>query len=228
MDDDEYTGQDTADRGRPGRGRMLLGGALATVLLAAVGGTVGWVLAGPGDPETGATPAAAASGPSTPVDAPTTAGPTAARTTPPPAATGGGLTVPRLVGLDFEKARDTLHDRKLGWRLVFGTGSGRTVTRTVPAQDTSVKPGTTVRVEVSGPAPEVEVPDLVGEDCDDAADELGEVGLFPRYPTGNRGEVTAQVPAADATVHWNDQVAISCGDQPTPTAEPTPTPTPTP
>ncbi|MFJ8686018.1 PASTA domain-containing protein [Micromonospora wenchangensis] len=223
--DDGYTEQDSVERDRPGRGRLLLGGALATVLLAAVGGTVGWVLADPGDPETGATPAAAASGPSTPVDTPTTARPTTARATtpPPPAATGGGLTVPRLVGLDFEKARDALHDRKLGWRLVFGTGSGRTVTRTVPAQDTSVKPGTTVRVEVSGPAPEVEVPDLIGEDCDDAADELGEAGLFPRYPTGNRGEVTAQVPAADATAHWNDQVAISCGDRSTPTAGATPT-----
>ncbi|MBW4704004.1 MULTISPECIES: PASTA domain-containing protein [unclassified Micromonospora] len=224
--DDEYTEQDTAERDRPGRGRLLLGGTLATVLLAAVGGTVGWVLADPGTPDTGATPAAAGPGPVSPSAAPTTAPPTTARATtppPPPAATKGGLTVPRLVGLDFEKARDELHDRKLGWRLVFGTGSGRTVVRTVPAQDTSVRPGTTVRVEVSGPAPEVEVPDLVGEDCSDAADELGDVGLFPRYPTGNRGEVTAQVPAADATAHWNDAVAISCGDGPTPTAEATPT-----
>ncbi|SCF48281.1 PASTA domain-containing protein [Micromonospora matsumotoense] len=224
--DDEYTEQDTAERDRPGRGRLLLGGTLATVLLAAVGGTVGWVLADPGTPETGSTPAAAGPGPASPSEAPTTARPTTARatTTPPPAATSGGLTVPRLVGLDFEKARDELHDRKLGWRLVFGAGSGRTVTRTVPAQDTSVRPGTTVRVEVSGPAPEVEVPDLVGEDCADAADELGDVGLFPRYPTGNRGEVVAQVPAADATAHWNDQVAISCGGGSTPTSGVTPTP----
>ncbi|MBM7083198.1 PASTA domain-containing protein [Micromonospora humidisoli] len=225
--DDDYTEQDSVRRDRPGRARLLLGGTLATVLLATVGGTVGWALAEPDAQETGTPGAADAGGPSTPVDEPTTARPTAARTgaPPPPAATGGGLTVPRLVGLDFEKARDTLHDRKLGWRLVFGTGSGRTVTRTVPAQDTSVKAGTTVRVEVSGPAPEVEVPDLIGEDCDDAADELGEVGLFPRYPTGNRGEVTAQLPAADATAHWNDQVAISCGDRqtPTPTLGATPT-----
>ncbi|MFI9640316.1 PASTA domain-containing protein [Micromonospora sp. NPDC051925] len=224
--DDEYTEQDAAERDRPGRGTLLLGGALATVLLAAVGGTVGWMLADPGTPETGTTPEAAATGSASPPEASTTARPTTARTTtpPPPAAGTGGLTVPRLVGLDFEKARDELHDRKLGWRLVFGTGSGRTVTRTVPAQGTSVGPGTTVRVEVSGPAPEVDVPDLVGEDCGEVADELGDLGLFPRYPVGKRGEVTAQVPAADTTAHWNDQVSISCGDGATPSPEVTPTP----
>ncbi|WP_328341611.1 PASTA domain-containing protein [Micromonospora sp. NBC_00421] len=223
--DDDYTEQDRAERDRPGRGRLVLGGTLATVLLAAVGGTVGWVLADPGAPQTGTTPAAAPTGSASPRDVPTTARPAPARTTtpPPPATTGGGLPVPRLVGLDFEKARDELHDRKLGWRLVFGTGSGRSVTRTVPAQDTSVRPGTTVRVEVSGPAPEVDVPDLVGEDCDDAAEELGDLGLFPRYPTGNRGEVTTQVPAADTTAHWNDQVSISCGGPATSAPEVTPT-----
>ncbi|WP_329017040.1 PASTA domain-containing protein [Micromonospora rifamycinica] len=225
--DDEYTEEDRAERDRPGRGRLLLGGTLATVLLAAVGGTVGWVLADPDDPQDGAAPGAAPTGSASPLDPPTAARPTTARATTPPAPTTlGGLTVPRLVGLDFEKARDELHDRKLGWRLVFGTGSGRSVTRTVPAQDTPVRPGTTVRVEVSGPAPEVDVPDLVGEDCDDAADELGDLGLFPRYPTGNRGEVTAQVPAADSTAHWNDQVSLSCGSATTSTPGATPTPTP--
>ncbi|MFJ6196857.1 PASTA domain-containing protein [Micromonospora sp. NPDC092111] len=209
---DQYTEADTPEHGRPGRATVLLGGALATVLLAAVGGTVGWVLADPGEPATDPSSVAApTSSPAGPTGQPTTSRPTAARTTTPPAPpVGGGLTVPPLVGLDFEKARDELHDRRLGWRLVFGTGSGRAVTGTVPAAGTPVRPGTSVRVLVSGPAPEVDVPDMVGEDCAEAADELGERGLFPDYPTGRRGKVTAQVPAADTTAHWNDQVAISC------------------
>ncbi|MEH0845113.1 PASTA domain-containing protein [Micromonospora sp. CPCC 205711] len=216
---DGYTGQD--GDGRPGRRNLLLGGGLAVVLLAAVGASAGWVLAGQdGRPTAGpiATSTAQPTQPSSPAEDTPTERPTAGWTTTPPRTEAGGLTVPALVGTDFDEAREELHDRKLGWQLVFGTGTGREVARTEPVAGTPVKKGTTVRVYVAGPAPEVAVPDLVGDDCDKAADELGEKGLYPRYRTGRRGTVTAQEPAPDATAYWNDRVAISCG-----TAEPTPT-----
>ncbi|SCG60914.1 PASTA domain-containing protein [Micromonospora coxensis] len=214
---DGHTLADGAENRRPGRASLVLGGALAFVLLASVGATVGWLLADP--TSSGTTPPAASSvtvSPSrstVPAPAPpTTTRPSAPRTTSPaPSRTSSGLTVPALVGTDFEKARDELRDRKLSWRLVFGTGSGRDVVRTDPAPGTPVTRGTTVQVYVAGPAPQVEVPDLVDDDCADVAEELGERGLYPRYPTGRAGTVTAQVPAAGATARWNDQVAVSCG-----------------
>ncbi|TDC28539.1 PASTA domain-containing protein, partial [Micromonospora sp. KC213] len=121
-----------------------------------------------------------------------------------------GPTVPDVVGADFEKARDELRDRKLGWRFIFGTGNGREVVRTVPAADAPVTRGTTVQVYVAGPAPQVEVPDLDDEDCADVAKELGELGLYPRYPSGRAGTVSAQDPLAGATARWNDQVSVTC------------------
>ncbi|MGC5018767.1 PASTA domain-containing protein [Micromonospora sp. DT47] len=216
---DGYNEQDGPWRGRPGRATLLLGGGLAVVLLAAAGATAGWVLADPGERSTG-TPAATPSEVTSPVEEPSTDRPTSGGTTTPPAprTEDGGLTVPALVSTDFEAAREELHDRKLGWRLVFGTGTGRDVARTEPAAGTPVRRGTTVQVYVTGRAPEVTVPDLVGEECDEVAEELGEKGLYPRYRTGRRGTVTAQEPAADATAHWNDQVALICGaGEPVPT-----------
>ncbi|MEV4491143.1 PASTA domain-containing protein [Micromonospora coxensis] len=216
---DEHTLADGPEPGRPGRGALVLGGALALVLLASVGATVGWLLADPTPSRT--TPAAAASTAVSPSRStvpapapPTTTRPAGPRTiSPAPSRTSSDLTVPALLGTDFEKARDALRDRKLSWRLVFGTGSGRDVVRTDPAPGTPVTRGTTVQVYVAGPAPQVEVPDLVDDDCADVAEYLGERGLYPRYPTGRTGTVTAQVPAGGATARWNDQVAVSCGPE---------------
>ncbi|MGB2571373.1 PASTA domain-containing protein [Micromonospora citrea] len=216
---DGHTLSDGAAPGRPGRASPVLGGALALVLLASVGATVGWLLADPGESPTvpsAATPTTGVPSRSTvPAPAPpATTRPAGPRTTSPaPSRTSSDLTVPALVGTDFEKARAELRDRKLSWRLVFGSGSGRDVVRTDPASGTPVARGTTVHVYVAGPAPQVEVPDLVDDDCADVAEDLGERGLYPRYPTGRAGTVTAQVPAAGATARWNDQVAVSCGEE---------------
>ncbi|WP_130330309.1 PASTA domain-containing protein [Micromonospora kangleipakensis] len=213
-----------ADQG-PDRVRLLLGGGLAVVLLAVIGASGGWILAG-GDSGPADRPVAAA----TTAPAPTGATPTteAPRSTPPVTRTttaAGGLTVPVLVGVDFEDARRQLHERKLGWRLVFGAGAGRNVERTSPEPGTPVRRGVTVTLWVAGPAPAVAVPDLVGDDCDDAADDLVEAGLYPRYRTGRRGTVTVQDPAAGAAARWNDPVALVCGAPPsTPPASPAPTP----
>ena len=196
------------------RMRLVLGGGLAVVLLALVGAGGGWLLAG--EPDRAAAPAATTGTPSAPSSAPPTTAPrtspaerpTWSRTTAP-----AGLTVPEVVGTDFVAARQQLRDRKLGWQLVFGTGTGRSVERTSPAPGTPVRRGVTVTLWVSGPAPAVPVPDVVGANCDDAADDLVDAGLYPRYRTGHRGPVTAQEPAGGAAAHWNDPVGLSCGGE---------------
>ncbi|MGR6316427.1 PASTA domain-containing protein [Micromonospora soli] len=211
----------------PDRTRLLLGGGLAVVLLAVIGASGGWLLAGepdaPGSPVTAAStlPATTGDTPTGAVSTPASERPTGTRTS-----TAAGLTVPEVVGVDFREARRQLRDRKLGWRLVFGTGSGRSVERSSPAPGTPVRRGVTVTLWVSGPAPVVAVPDLVAQDCGDAANDLVEAGLFPRYRSGRRGPVTAQDPSGGSAARWNDPVALTCGDAPAATPEATPLPTP--
>ena len=64
---------------------------------------------------------------------------------------------------------------------------------------------------------------MVGEDCGHGRNELVDVGLSPRYLSGNSGKVVAQVPA-EAAARWNDQVAIWCGGGSTADSGVTPTP----
>ncbi|WP_091316146.1 PASTA domain-containing protein [Micromonospora chersina] len=228
MTDEGYPDRQPGAGDEPGadRTRLLLGGGLAAVLLAVIGASGGWVLAGEPDRPT-APPAAAATIPSveatTPAALPSPADdrPTGTRTT-----TAAGLTVPQVVGTDFEQARRELRARKLGWRLVFGSGSGRAVERTSPEPGTPVKRGVTVTLWVAGPAPAVPVPDLVAQSCADAADDLVAAGLYPRYRTSRQGPVTAQDPAGGSSARWNDPVTLTCGDEPatTPTASPLPSP----
>ncbi|MEH0969985.1 PASTA domain-containing protein [Micromonospora sp. CPCC 205546] len=215
------------DDAGPNRSTLLLRGGLAVVLLAAVGATGGWILAGGDEPRTPPTAAAE--------DASLTAAPGAARPTPTRSAPAAaprtttpsrpaGLTVPAVVGEDFTDARDELREKRLGWRLVFGRGTGTTVERTSPQVGTEVQPGRTVTLYVSGPAPATTVPDVVGEDCDDAADELVDEGFYPQYRTGRTGAVSRQDPAGDGTGRWNDQVSIWCGDAPEDGGSASPTP----
>ncbi|RLK24426.1 PASTA domain-containing protein [Micromonospora sp. M71_S20] len=214
------------DDAGPDRSALLLRGGLAVVLLAAVGATGGWLLAGEDDPPAPPT-AAAESLPST--GTPGTARPTPGRSAPQAPRTTApsrpaGLTVPPVVGEEFTDARDELREKRLGWRLVFGRGTGTTVERTSPEVGSEVQPGRTVTLYVSGPAPAATVPDVVGDDCDDAADELVDEGFYPHYRTGKTGKVSRQDPAGDGAGRWNDQVSIWCGDAPEDGDSPSPTP----
>ncbi|WFF02203.1 PASTA domain-containing protein [Micromonospora sp. WMMD964] len=223
---DAVGGQGGAGAGRAG---VLLGGGLAAVLLAAVGATGGWLLAGDGGTSS-EDPLAVASTTGSPTDRAVTPRPSTGRATPSAVRTsagatkGTGLTVPPVVGTDFVEAREMLRKQRLGWRLVFGGGSGRTVENASPAVGTEVTRGTTVQLQVAGPAPAAEVPDVVGDNCDRAANELIDEGLYPRYVSGRSGEVTRQEPAEDGSARWNDEVSIWCGtDGPEqPTSKPTP------
>ncbi|MEU4643169.1 PASTA domain-containing protein [Micromonospora sp. NPDC023814] len=222
---DGYTGGGAGARDDAGAGRTttLLGGGLAVVLLAAVGATGGWLLAGEDEPPTPSDAAATAP----PTGTRSAAHPTPGRST--PARTGAptrpaGLTVPEVVGEDFAEARDELRERRLGWRLVFLGGAGRTVERASPAVGTQVRPGRTVTLYVSGPAPAATVPDVVGDDCDEAGDDLVDEGFYPQYGSGRTGTVTRQDPPGDSTGRWNDQVSIWCGAAPAGSGSAIPTP----
>ncbi|WP_433127986.1 PASTA domain-containing protein [Micromonospora sp. CA-240977] len=225
---DTNTGPQEAAGGGPSRASLWLGGGLAVVLLAAIGATGGWLLAGDGDDPSG-DPLAAATTTGPPTSRATAPRPSTGRTTPSAVRTsatatkGAGLTVPPVLGTDFVQARDTLREQRLGWRLVFGGGAGRTVESTSPVVGTPVARGTTVQLQVAGPAPEAEVPDVVGKDCAKAVDELIDEGLYPRYLSGRSGKVARQEPVEDGPARWNDEVSIWCGaDAPEqPTAKPT-------
>ncbi|MFI7077773.1 PASTA domain-containing protein [Micromonospora sp. NPDC049903] len=205
----------------PDRAKVVIGGGLAAALLAVIGATGGWVLAGDQKSSRGPTLDASGSraptseGSPTPRERPTTA---ATSQSPRPAPNRTGLTVPELVGMDFEEAREELRDRGLGWQFVFGSGDSSSVRSTEPAGGSPVKRGTTVKVTVTGAAPESSVPDLIGDSCGEARDELTDDGFYPRYPTGRSGTVTAQNPTAGSVGRWNDVVQIWCGTTPSPEA----------
>ncbi|MEU8180487.1 PASTA domain-containing protein [Micromonospora sp. NPDC049044] len=224
---DTNTGPQDAVGGGASRASMWLGGGLALVLLAAIGATGGWLLAGGESPTD---PLAAATTTSPPTSRATAPRPSTGRTTPSAVRTsatatkGAGLTVPPVVGADFVEAREMLREKRLGWRLVFGGGTGRTVESASPEVGSEVARGATVQLQVAGPAPAAEVPDVVGKDCAKAVDELIDEGLYPRYLSGRSGKVARQEPVEDGSARWNDEVSIWCGagapEQPT--AKPTP------
>jgi hypothetical protein len=199
---------------RPSRGTFWAGTAVAMVILATVGGVSGWVIAGNEADRTG-TNANGGYPASTPVsptptssrNKPTTAGqPSATR---PPA---GTFAMPDLVGKDFTEAREILKSHKLGWNFYFGNdGDDRSVKSTDPEAGTPVKKGKTVKVHVAGEAPEVDVPTLVGLTCSKAGDQVVDLGLDPRYPTGTKGNVVRQDPEPGDTARWNEKIHIWCG-----------------
>ncbi|MBQ1023144.1 PASTA domain-containing protein [Micromonospora sp. C95] len=213
--------------GRPGRGgttpdrtRMIIGGGVAAVLLAIIGAAGGWVLAGdqvgPDAVSSGATPTPTptpAVRTSPPREQPPSTTPTRPSSSPSPSRPTG-LTVPDLVGMDFEEARQELRDLGLGWQFIFGRGDSPSVRSTDPAPGTPVRRGVTVKINVAGAAPPNEVPDLIGETCNEARAELVDDGFSPRYPGGRSGTVTAQRPSGGTVGRWNDVVQIWCGTPP--------------
>jgi hypothetical protein len=213
--------------GRPGRDdtgsdrtRLIIGGGAAAVLLAIIGATGGWVLAGdqvkPGPVSSGVTGSPTPAVPtSPPADRPTPTTPTRPSSSPSRSPSRpAGLTVPDLIGANFEEAREELRELGLGWQLVFGSGDSSSVRSTDPAPGTPVRRGVTVKINVAGAAPPNEVPDLTGETCDEAGDELVDEGFSPRYPNGRSGTVTSQQPPGGTVGRWNDVVQVWCGTPP--------------
>jgi hypothetical protein len=223
MTDENVAGQPNAGRsGASNRTGLVAGAAVGLVICAVVGALGGYLLAGGGEPEdrqSGSLPTATAERTqNTPRSTPS---PTPSRRPTQTAPQIGRMELPNLVGMDFEEAREELRGRGLGVQIEFGNaGSNRTVASTNPRAGASVKRGITVRLTVVGAAPEVVVPDLLGQSCAQAARRLVDDGLYPRYPTGEKGKVRNQEPPAGTALHWNEQVRLHCSTS----AEPTSTP----
>jgi hypothetical protein len=89
--------------------------------------------------------------------------------------------------------------------------------RTEPAAGSPIRNGLNIKVYAAGDAPLVDVPNLLGVKCREAggANGLGKVGLLPSYSGDDPDDsvVIAQSPdpAAGGTAHWNDRVALTCG-----------------
>jgi beta-lactam-binding protein with PASTA domain len=184
-----------------GQGRVIAGVAAGVVVLALLGFTVGWLAFRGGDPSSTRSPVVPVS--------------VAPSNTALPA---GGL--PDYTGQDFMAVRSQLRAMQLGVRLYFGTGDSATVLRTDPPSGTRVRPGLTIKIYVTGAAPLLALPAVVGRACNDGGKALAEAGVYPQYPTGRNGLVVSTAPDASATsVHWNDTVKVVCarpGTSPSP------------
>lgn len=198
--------------------------ASAIVVLAVVGATAGWILAGRAG--TGAAGSGGSPSPSVGSAAPSTtdtATPSSSST-----ATGGtvtgnpdGFRLPDVTDQDFEHARRQLRELGLGVVLTFGqSGEDRTVWRTDPASGKIVRRGITVKVYVRGMAPYATIPGIVGVPCRQAGSIVADHGLVPQYPTGRTGVVLRTDPEqAPDRLRWNDTLKVYCG-----MASPSPTP----
>ena len=226
---DTNTGQQNAAGGGAGRASVVLGGGLAAVLLAAVGATGGWLLAGEDDTPAG-DPLAVATTSGAPTSRTTAPRPSSARPTPSAVQTsatptkGAGLTVPPVIGTDFEQARDALRKHRLGWRLVFGSGVGRTVESTTPDVGSRVARGTTVQLQVAGPAPAAEVPDVVGETAPTPPTSWSTRASTRATSAGAAGRSAGRSPPRTARPGGTTRSASGVGRAPSsqPTTKPTP------
>jgi hypothetical protein len=165
---------------------------------------------------------------------PVTSGPVVTTTTTPPASTSpspssgspstspsptaSSFPVPDLTNLDFRVAWNKLREVKLGWDMRFDGATGDlTVSSTDPAAGTPITKGTTVHVNVRGPAPLVAMPPLVGLPCDQVGDKLTDAGsLVADYPAGRTGFVKSQDPLATdpPELKWGGngtKATITCG-----------------
>ncbi|MDW5327299.1 PASTA domain-containing protein [Plantactinospora sp. KLBMP9567] len=225
MTDEAVAGHPDLGGGPSNRTGLFVGAAVGLVICAVVGAIGGYLLAGDGDDREGPYDA----GPTTPTAQTTSKPPrsTPSRTpsrrassTPPPI---GQMILPDLVGKDFQQAREELRRLGLGVQFIFGSaGNDPSVASTNPRGGTAVKRGITVRVTVVGEAPEVVVPALVGESCKQAARRLVDDGLYPQYPTKDRGDVRNQDPPGGTVLRWNQQVRLYCSDGPASGGTPTP------
>lgn len=121
--------------------------------------------------------------------------------------------VPDLVGQTREEAAQALG--AVGLRLGAATGDGR-VERSLPQAGTAVERGTAVDVTlgVAPPAPAT-VPELSGLTREQAAQELGSVGLRLGEVDGT-GEVSEQLPVAGTVVDRGTPVDLTLTPAPLP------------
>jgi beta-lactam-binding protein with PASTA domain len=199
--------------------------ATSVAVLAIIGATGGYLLANTtttAEPTTSATPTASAPAPSASAEA--SASPSYSPTSMPSSGT-----LPPGVGADFREYFTQLRELKLGVTVIFGeAGEPGKVIRTEPAAGAPIRNGLNIKVYAAGEPPVVEVPTVLGMKCRTAggATGLGKVGLLPSYSGEDPDDsvVIAQSPdpATGGTAHWNDRVALTCGQPTSPSPSPAP------
>lgn len=189
------------------------------MVLAVIGGTAGWILAGSRGRDVVAGPGPSASASSSLDTTPTSATPTdtVEPSAPPSGGAGDGFPLPDVTNVDFEQARKQLRDLRLGVQLIFAAnGDSRLVERTQPAGGNAVRRGITVKVFVRGGPPFATIPDVRGLTCGQVGTTVADHGLVPEYPTGRNGVVLRLDPEPGPDkLRWNDKLRVFCGT-PTP------------
>ncbi len=198
--------------------------AFATTLIVfgIVGWSTGWLVASgeqtnlgqdpsPGPVVTQETPKK-----TTPAPSPTPS-PASTRSSPagPCASDPNAFSMPDLVGMKYLEARRKAHDLGVTVNVHFnqpGRGPDGTVVSTNPVEKWCVPKGTAISLEVTGPAPKVKVPEVLGQPCKpNAKDKVIDVGLtIEAYPSGDRGTVYKVEPQVGTELPWNAKVNLYC------------------
>jgi len=140
-------------------------------------------------------------------------------------------TVPTLVGLSLDEARNALIDAglQLGTRKTVPSQENRnTVTKADPAEGTTVPVDSKVNLEVA--SGENKVPNVVGKSAEEARSILQQAGFEVEEreresDDAQPGEVVEQTPKAGGNARLESTVRIFVATEP---AEPTPSETPSP
>lgn len=134
---------------------------------------------------------------------------------------GDPVEVPKVVGMQEDEARETLEKLNLAVEVIRRPNKADEgeVFRQDPEPETMVREGDTVEIRVSRGARRVEVPNVVGEQQDDAEEILEEEGLrvdVVNQPTADAepGEVLSQAPAAGETVNEGTTVTLTVAAEP--------------
>jgi beta-lactam-binding protein with PASTA domain/predicted Ser/Thr protein kinase len=124
--------------------------------------------------------------------------------------------VPSVVGLPEDQARRELNSH--GFKVTIDeTPSTRIkeglAVKTSPAESTSAPRGARIRLFISSGPPLVQVPNVVGQDKNDARQQLEEAGFSVRveqtFSDAPKNEVVAQAPSAGASVDKGSQVTLT-------------------
>ncbi len=131
--------------------------------------------------------------------------------------------VPDLDGYRLDKARSLLEDEGLEpgmvTRELSDSAPRDAVISTEPGKGTEVRAGTAVKLTVSKGSP-VDVPDLTGDDPEDARAELEEAGLKVEIADGrihsehDAGKVARQTPGAGGEAAEGDTVTLTLSKGP--------------
>ena len=134
----------------------------------------------------------------------------------------GSAAVPDVVGQPLRRARDRLRDD--GFRVRVRRESSESVAEgrvisSEPPPGSQLERGSSVTVVVSTGPEQVAVPDVVGQDVDDARSELEEAGLtadVTREESEDEepGTVLRQEPGADSEVDAGSSVALVVAEEP--------------